>query len=109
MRLKQNINKIHGDLSNNFEEVMVSEKSDIQFGNYIEISVIQEGKNLKMIISKVDLESNRFNWKYYANPLNEDSDLVNRNSDINDITKDVEDIFEKNRFNSDYIESINNN
>ncbi len=108
MNLRTNINMIHGDLSNNFNEVNISEKSDLQFGNYIELSIFEGNKNLKVIISKTDLESDRFNWKYYANPLNENSDLIDRNSMVSLFTKDVKDIFEKNRFNSDYIETINN-
>ena len=40
MNLKQNINRIHIELSNNFDEVNLSEKSDIKLGNYIELSIL---------------------------------------------------------------------
>jgi len=106
MNLKQNINRIHIELSNSFDEVNISEKSDIKLGNYIELSILEGNKNLKVQISKTDLEGDNFNWQYFANPLNENSDLVNRNSSVTLFTEDVKDIFEKNRFNSEYIESI---
>ena len=106
MNLKQNINRINGELSNNFDEVSVSEKSDIKRGNYIELSILEKNKNLKVIISKKDLEGDKFNWEYFANPLNESSDLIQRNSSVSLFIEDVKDIFNKNRFNSEYIESI---
>lgn len=106
MNLKQNVNKIHIDLSNNFEEVNISEKSDLTYGNYIELSVTEGNKNLKMIVTKRDIENYNFNWKYFANPLNENSDLVDRSSTLDGLVNDVKDIFEQNRFNSEYIESI---
>lgn len=109
MNLKQNINRIHNDLSNNFGEVVVSEKSNIEFGNYIELSILEGNKNLKIIITKTSLENDKFNWKYYANPLNEGSDLVDRNSSIGLFIEDIKDIFEKNRFNSEYILIKENN
>ena len=106
MNLKENINRIHGELSNNFDEVIVSEKSDIKRGNYIELSILEKNKTLKVIISKRSLENDKFNWEYFANPLNENSDLIQRNSSVSLFTEDVKDIFNKNRFNSEYIESI---
>ena len=106
MNLKQNINRIHIELSNNFDEVNIFEKSDIKLGNYIELSILEGDKNLKLIVSKTDLEGDNFNWKYFANPLNENSDLVNRNSSISLFIEDVKDIFEKNRFNSEYINEL---
>jgi len=106
MNLKQNINKIHIDLSNNFEQVSIEEKSSLSYGNYIELSVINDNKTLKMIIEKKDIENYKFNWKYLANPLNENSDIVERVSTIDGLVNDVKVIFDKNRFNSEYIESI---
>ena len=34
MELKQNINRVHGDLTNYFENVQISEKSNKELGNY---------------------------------------------------------------------------
>jgi hypothetical protein len=106
MNLRDNINKIHIELSNKFESVNISEKSSLTYGNYFELSITEGNKNVKAIISKTDLEGNKFNWKYYSNPLNESSDLVDRTSMVEGFQSDISDIFEKNRFDSDYIENI---
>lgn len=108
MELKYNINKIHSDLLSNFEEVRVDEKSDKKFGNYFLISAINEGKEVKLILTKKSVESGNLNWSYYSNPLKEDSLLVERTSSISDITSDVKDVITKNRFDEEYITSINN-
>jgi hypothetical protein len=108
MELKYNINKIHSDLLSNFEEVRIDEKSDKKFGNYFLISAINEGKEVKLILTKKSVESGNLNWSYYSNPLKEDSLLVERTSSIVDITTDVKDVITKNRFDEEYITSINN-
>ena len=108
MELKYNINKIHSDLLSNFEEVRIDEKSDKKFGNYFLISAINEGKEVKLILTKKSVESGNLNWSYYSNPLKEDSLLVERISSISDITTDVKDVITKNRFDEEYITSINN-
>jgi len=105
MNLKVNINKIHGDLLNQFNNVKIEEKSNLKFGNYF-LLTINEDKELKMILTKKEVENNIFNWAYYSNPLNENSDLVERKSTIETFKNDVKDIFEKNRFSSDYLENI---
>ena len=104
--IKENVNKIHVNLSDNFESVSISEKNSLEHGNYIEFSITEGNRELKAIINKKDLEGYNFDWKYYANPINEKSDLVDRMSSIDGFINDVRDIFNKNRFNSDYIESI---
>lgn len=108
MELKYNINKIHGDFLSNFEEVKIDEKSDKKFGNYFLISAINEGKEVKMILTKKSVETGNLNWSYYSNPLKDDSLLVERTSSIADITTDVKDVITKNRFDEEYISSINN-
>lgn len=109
MSLRQNINKLHFDLTNKFEEVTITEKSDLKIGNYFEILVKESNKELKLIATKKDLEKNTFDWKYFSNPLNENSFLVERNSSVDKFVGDVRDIFEKNRFDSDYIKVLENN
>jgi len=106
MGLKENVNKIHVNLSDVFESVNISEKSSHSYGNYIELSIKEGNKEVKAIISKKDLEGYNFNWKYYADPMNESSDLVDRNSSLDGFINDVNDIFEKNRFDSEYIKNI---
>lgn len=108
MELKYNINKIHGDFLTNFEEVRIDEKTSKELGNYFLISAINEGKEVKMILTKKSVESGNLEWSYYSNPLKENSTLVERSSSIDNITSDVKDVINKNRFDEEYISSINN-
>jgi len=101
MELKQNINRVHGDLTNYFENVKISEKSNKELGNYFELSVLENNKEVKAIIKMTEIENANFSWNYYANPSDENS-LVERVSSIYTFSSDVQDIFEKNRFSSDY-------
>lgn len=102
MSLKENINKIHYDLTTRFGEVSITEKSSLKFGNYFELSVLENNKEVKLILKKNDVENYNFNWSYYSNPLKEDSYLVERCSNVDSITLHIQDIFEKNRFDSEY-------
>jgi hypothetical protein len=104
--LKFNINTLHGLLLNNFENVIVNEKSDIQNGNYFEIS-IKEDKEVKIILTKKDIENTTFNWKYFSNPDLENSFLVERISTIQNIVNDIKDILLKKRFDIDYLSKFN--
>lgn len=106
MSLKDNINKIHSDLEN-FEKVSIVEKSSLEYGNYIELSITESKKEVVAIIKKVDLENNTFNWLYKSDPTCNESFLVPRTSKTSEFSSDVKDIFDKNRFDSEYIESIN--
>ncbi len=106
MNLKANINKIHSDLLSKYEDVTILEKSNTQFGNYFEITVNEDAKSLKMVITKKSAESDTFDWNYYSDPLNENSVLVERRSNTSSFIDMVNDIFEKNRFDSDYLEKI---
>ena len=105
MELKQNINRVHGDLTNYFENVQISEKSNKELGNYFELSVLENNKEVKAIIKMTEIENANFSWNYYANPLDETS-LVERVSSIYTFSSYVQDIFEKNRFSSDYLNQI---
>ena len=42
MSLKVNINKIHSDLLQNFEEVNIVENSSLSFGEYVELKATNE-------------------------------------------------------------------
>jgi hypothetical protein len=108
MSIKENINKIHFELSNNFESVKIEEKSNIKFGNYFYISLINEGLEVRMIIIKKDLESNNIKWLYFSNPLDDNSHLVERVSNINNITNDIADVLNKKRFSEDYLINFQN-
>lgn len=104
--IKININKVHGELINNFEDVKISEKSNKDFGNYFEVSTIKESKEVKMIITKRNIENSRFTWSYYSDPSDESSLLIERISTTDTIVSDVKDILEKNRFSEDYLLKI---
>ncbi len=106
MNLRTNVNKIHSDLTDNFSNVQISEKSNIQLGNFIELSVLENNKDLKIQISKYELEKDVFSWSYFSNPERPDS-VVERVSHINSFVGDVSDIFDKNRFDSDYLKKLN--
>lgn len=104
--MKININKVHGGLVNNFEEVRISEKSSKELGNYFELSALKESKEVKMIITKKNIENDNFSWSYYADPSDSSSYLIERNSTIDTLVSDVEEIIEKNRFSEDYLSKI---
>lgn len=106
MSLKVNINKIHSDLLQNFEQVEISEKASLRFGEYVEIKALNENKELIIIVEKRQLESDKFTWSYYSNPKSLDF-LVERVSTVSDLINDVKDIFEKNRFDEEYLKEIN--
>ena len=59
-----------------------------------------------MIISKKNIESDRFSWAYYSDPSDENSYLIERSSTIETMASDVEDIIKKNRFSEDYLLKI---
>lgn len=101
MSLKENINSLHSSLTSKFGEVSILEKSSIEMGNYFEISVKNETKEVSLLIGKKDIENKTFNWSYYSNPLLRDH-LVERTSSLDKFTDDVNDIFVNNRFSSDY-------
>lgn len=108
MDMQYNINKIHGSLVTRFYDVKIEEKSSHKFGNYFQLSATKDNTEVKMIITKKDVENDTFNWSYYANPLKENSDLVERVSNVNDIYEHVTDIINNKRFNKEYIDTIKN-
>lgn len=104
MDLQFNINKVHIDLLLEYDDVKILEKSNLKFGNYFEITTINEdNRQLKMIVTKKEIENANFNWCYFDNPLNENSNLVQRNSNILSLIHDVKDIFERKRFSEEYL------
>jgi hypothetical protein len=107
MSLKTNINKIHGDFLNHFDNISILEKSSKEIGNYFELLINEDNKQVKIIIKKSDINNTSFNWQYYSNPDDSNSSLVERFSSVDGIYLDVKDIFQKNRFDSEYIKKIN--
>ena len=92
MDIRYNINRIHSVLNESFVNVEISEKSSLKFGKYFEIS-IKESKEVKMIIPFKNIDNvNNFEFYYLSNPINENSNLVTRNSDADSISKIIKDI-----------------
>ena len=105
MDIRYNINRIHYVLNESFVNVEISEKSSLKFGKYFEIS-IKESKEVKMIIPFKNIDNvNNFEFYYLSNPINENSNLVTRNSDADSISKIIEDILLNDRFDKDYLKN----
>jgi hypothetical protein len=107
MNIRDNINKIHSDLLNDFEQVSIFEKSNLEWGNYFELEISESNKLVRLIISRKELENKKFNWKYYSNPKGDLSYIVERESTVDNFSIVIKEIFEKNRFDSDYLKSLN--
>lgn len=105
MNLKTNVNKIHSDLTSIYESVKVEENSNKSIGNFVEFRVIENNKELVLTIQKYELEKETFNWSYLADPNNQLS-VVERVSKVGNFLSDVNDIFEKNRFDQDYLQKL---
>lgn len=106
MNLRENINKIHFNLSNQFDDVKIEEKSNIELGSCVEMTINESEKQVRLVVTKKSLENYRFDWKYLSNPLNESSTQVERTSNVDDFTADIKDIFDRNRFDSDYLRKV---
>lgn len=105
MDIRFNINRIHSLLGDRFQDVSICEKTSLKFGKYFEI-VINESKIIKMIIPFKNIDGkSKYSFYYFSNPTNEQSELVERISDNENITSIVEDIFNNNRFSEDYLKS----
>lgn len=105
MNLKSNINKLHYLMSERFSDVSIKEESSKDLGNYIRIS-INESMLCDIIINKKELEKTNINWKYDSNPLDENSTWVERSCEIDTFVDVVEEIFNKKRFDKDYLKKI---
>lgn len=105
MSLKTNANKIHSDLTSLYEGVKIEENSNRELGNFVEFRVIENNKELVLTIRKYELEKDIFNWSYLSNPEDANS-VVERVSNINNFLSDIKDIFEKNRFDQDYLQKL---
>ena len=105
MSLKTNANKIHSDLTSLYEGVKIEENSNRELGNFVEFRVVENNKELVLTIRKYELEKDIFNWSYLSNPEDANS-VVERVSNINSFLSDIKDIFEKNRFDQDYLQKL---
>ena len=104
MSFRENINRLHFDLSSKFE-VSFEERQN-KPGNHVRLFIKENNKELIVDINKSSLENNVFDWTYISDPLNENSDNIERTSTVTGFLVDVTDIFEKNRFSEDYLKKL---
>lgn len=103
----KNINIIDWDLKQKFENVKITEKSK-KSDFYFEISLKSkvEGVDIPLVleISKNELLNNTINWRYLTSASEDEK--INKVSEIKNLSKDIQDIFENKRFDKDYLNSF---
>ena len=103
----KNINIIDWDLKQKFENVKITEKSK-KSDFYFEISLKSkvEGVDIPLVleISKNELLNNTINWRYLASASEDEK--ITKVSEIKNLSKDIQDIFENKRFDKDYLNSF---
>lgn len=97
---KSNLNSIHYQLTENFESVSVTDKKDKS--GTLEITV-KDVLEAKILVTKKELENSEFNFKYFSNPKDENSYLIERIGSVNNFSDIIKDIFEKKRFSEEYL------
>jgi len=103
MSHKENINKVHYLLTENFDNVEIKEDANRTFGNHVVIK-ISETLDLNLVIEKLAIENDKFRWFYLTDPRDEDS-FVERISNTETFTKDVREILDKEMFRESYVKS----
>jgi len=103
----KNINIIDWDLKQKFENVKITEKSK-KSDFYFEISLKSkvEGVDIPLVleISKNELLNNTINWRYLASASEDEK--ITKVSEIKNLSKDIQDIFENKRFDKDYLNTF---
>ena len=97
---KSNLNAIHFQLTESFESVSVNDRKD-KWGT-LEITV-KDVLEAKILVTKKDLESNQFNFKYFSNPKDDTSYLIERSSTVENFSDIIKDIFDNKRFSEEYL------
>ena len=113
--IKSSINKIDYELKSLFENVYIKEQShgnqfffDITVNKLIPI-VEKAGHQrceVKVKINKYDLLTNNVKWSYLVNPLDESSDWIERISNIDRISSDINDIAIGKKMDKSYFEKL---
>jgi hypothetical protein len=105
MDIRYNINKLDTILKDNFQNVKIENKSTKKFGNYFEI-IVSESKEVRIILPYKNIDGNKkFEFYYYSNPLNEESDLICRDGSVDNINLIIKDIIDNNRFDKEYLKN----
>jgi len=111
--IKQNINQIDFELKQLFENVYIAEKVD-KNNFFVEITAnklfLFEGckkrVEVKVNISKNDLRTNIVKWNYSVNPLNENSEKIERVSYMKSISNEIYEIASGKRMLKEYFNSL---
>lgn len=111
--IKENINKIDYDLKNLFSEVKISEKTDrgnyffeVNATDYTQFKGEKKEAQVRVEISKPDLMRSVVKWSYYTNPLNENSEKIERISFVDNIAVDIHEILTGHKMETEYFESL---
>lgn len=107
--IKENINKIDNRLKDLFDSVVITEfQEKSKFFVDIQVKKIFENKSVsvKVIIEKPQLESNIIKWKYFSNPQDSTSFLVERTSSFEILAEDINDVVLKKKLDQDYLDSL---
>lgn len=112
--IKQNINRIDFELKEVFESVSINEKAD-RVGHYFEILTNSKflfedstwrNAGVKLKIYKQDLISETVRWFYQVDTLNENSDWIERASDLDFIAIDVNNVILLKQMSEEYFEKL---
>lgn len=111
--VKRNLNKLDFDLKQIYSAVKITEKATHnQFFYQIEavgnFEVFENQKNLLMslvLIEKNNLNFDNIVWKYSVNPLNQNSEFIERVSKIDELAKDINSTITKKQMDFNYLKS----
>jgi|LakMenEpi03Aug12_release.lakeMendotaPanAssembly.Ray.scaffolds.fasta_scaffold440169_2 hypothetical protein len=114
--LKSRINKLDYDLKEIFENVYIHEKS---IGNQFFFDILCNGEfwnlnesqayqrvEVKLVIHKSDLLQETVAWMYSSDPSNENAHYVQRESSLNKLAKDIEDVVLNLRMDESYFSNL---
>lgn len=116
LELKSRINKLDYDLKQIFENVYIKEKSvgnqffydiscNAEFWNLNESQAYQRAE-VKLIIHKSDLLKENISWMYSSNPVNENAHYVQRQSTLEKLASDIEDVIKSLRMDESYFSDL---
>ena len=116
LELKQRINKLDFELKEIFENVYIHEKSignqfffkincNGEFFNLNESNSFQRVE-VKLVIHKSDLLKDVVNWSYSSDPSNERAHWVEKMSNFDFLSKDIEDVVLKCRMDESYFSNL---
>jgi hypothetical protein len=105
------INRIDRELKESFENVFIKEKYfktgyfDISANKVVLIKETKEWKRLeaKVIINQTDLLNEMVDWSYCLNPINENSEWLDRVSHIDILSQDIINIVDEKRLDEKYV------